>query len=393
VSPERPEVLVNLDRLQQRALMAGAVCAGISVAGAFFAPGQFFQSYLFGYIFWVGVTLGFLGILMLHHLVSGAWGFVIQRIAEAGAKTIGMMALLFIPIFAGLGQLYPWMRPDALLGGEIMKFKSAYLSLPFFAGRAVVYFGFWICSSMLLSRWSQSQDQTADPRFTRSSRLFSAPGLIAYVLTATFASIDWIMSLEPGWHSTIYGMLVVVSQVLSGLALAVIALTLLAESAPFADILTKRHFHHLGNMLLTFTILWAYMEFSQLIIIWSGNLPNENTWYMSRLGQAWGGVAVFVLVVHFFVPFLLLLSRQAKRSAKFLALIGALIMVMQLIDDYWLIAPAFHPNAIHLHWLDVSVPAAMGGLWVAAFIGMFKRRSMVPLHDPRFAVVLANVKG
>ncbi len=391
--PERPPVLNLLDRFQQRALLAGAVLAGVSVAWALYSPVEFFQAYLLGYVFWVGVTLGCLGVLMLHHMVSGAWGFVIQRISEAGARTIALMTILFIPLVAGLHDLYPWTRPDSILGGEIVRFKSLYLSTPFFLIRAVVYFAFWITAAWLLSRWSYRQDQTADPRLTRSERLLSAPGLIAYVLTATFASVDWIMSLEPGWHSTVYGALVVVSQVLSSLSLAVIAIALLAESKPFAEILTQRHFHHLGNMLLTFTILWAYMEFSQLIIIWSGNLPDDNSWYLSRLGPSWGGVAVLVLIVHFFVPFLLLLFRRAKRSVKFLSAIAALIFLMQLVDDFWLVVPAFHPNALHFHWLDLFVPAAMGGFWLAVFIRQLKKRSMIPLHDPRFAVVLAAAKG
>ena len=391
--PEKAQLLARLDRLQQQVLLVGAISAGISVAGALFSPTQFFQSYLFGYVFWIGITLGCLGLLMLHHLVSGGWGFVIQRITEAGMKTSTLMAVLFVPLALGLTHIYPWSRPDALTGGDIMKFKSAYLTVPGFVTRAMLYFALWIALSTLLSRWSRRQDETADPRLTRASRLLSAPGLIAYALTATFASIDWVMSLEPEWSSTIYGMMFIVAQALSSLAVATIAVSLLARYNPFDGILTRRHFHHLGNLLLAFTILWAYMAFSQLIIIWSGNLPEENSWYISRLGPGWEAIAALLLLVHFFVPFFVLLSRRAKQSGRPLMLIAGLLLVMQVVDDYWLIVPAFHPGVFHLHWLDFTVPVAIGGFWLAAFLRQLKRGSMIPLHDPRFAAVLAAAKG
>jgi hypothetical protein len=390
---EQTQLHANLGRLQQQLLLVGTISAGVSIAGAMFFPDQFYQSYLFGYIFWIGITLGCLGILMLHHLVSGSWGFVIQRITEAGTKTSTLMAVLFLPLLVGLTHIYHWSRPGGVMGGEIMRFKSAYLSVPGFVVRAAIYFALWIGISRLLSRWSKRQDQTADPRLTRSARLLSAPGLIAYVLTATFASIDWVMSLDPRWYSSIYGMVFVVGQALSSLALAIIAISLLARYSPFDGILTRRHFHHLGNMLLAFTMLWAYMAFSQLIIIWSGNLPDENFWYINRLGRGWKFVAAFLIVGHFFVPFLVLLSRRAKQSARSLTLIASLLLVMRVVDDYWLIVPSFHPGAVHIHWLDISVLVAIGGFWLAAFLRHLKQNSLVPLHDPRFTAVVRDVKG
>jgi hypothetical protein len=326
---DQTQLHANLDRLQQRLLLVGTISAGVSIAGALFFPDQFYQSYLFGYIFWIGITLGCLGILMLHHLVSGSWGFVIQRITEAGTKTSTLMAVLFLPLLVGLTHIYHWSRPG---------------------------------------------------------------GVIAYVLTATFASIDWVMSLDPRWYSSIYGMVFVVGQALSSLALAIIAISLLARYSPFDGILTQRHFHHLGNMLLAFTMLWAYMAFSQLIIIWSGNLPNENFWYVNRLGPGWKFVAAFLIVGHFFVPFLVLLSRRAKQSARSLALIASLLLVMRVVDDYWLIVPSFHPGAVHVHWLDISVPVAIGGFWLAIFLRYLKQNSLIPLHDPRFTAVVGNVE-
>lgn len=383
----------HFDRLQRRALTVGVVGAGLLLIGASLSLQQFFQSYLFAYVFWVNFSLGCFAILMLHHLVSGGWGFVIQRIIESGARTLPLMALLFVPILFGLQTLYPWARPEVVYDNHILHHKSGYLNIPFFVLRTVIYFIFWISVAFLLSKWSRTQDHTAEPGLTRNMRLLSAPGLVFYVLTITFASVDWIMSLEPEWFSSIYGMLTVVGQALSTLALSIVAIRFLAEQKPFSNVLTVRHFHHLGNLLLAFTVLWAYMAFSQYLIIWSGNLPEENSWYLRRLGAGWNGIALFLVIAHFFVPFLLLLSRRTKRAIRMLSMIAFGIIVMRLIDLYWLITPAFNPDRIHLHWLDIVAPISIGGIWLAIFVWNLKGHPLLPLNDPRFAGFLKHAQS
>lgn len=382
----------DFDRAQQRALLFGIGGIVLLGLGAFFDLQQFYQSYLLAYVFWISFALGCVGILSLHHLVSGQWGFVIQRLTEAGARTIPFMAALFLPVLLGLEHLYPWARPEAH-ENHLLHLKSGYLNFSFFTIRAAVYFAFWIGTGFLLSKWSRRQDQTGDPTLTGKMRRLSAPALIVYVLTVTYAWIDWLMSLEPEWFSSIYGMLAVVSQVLSTLALCIVSLRLLVEKKPFSDVLTTRHYHHLGNLLLAFTILWAYMSFSQYLIIWSGNLPEENFWYLRRLGSGWNGLALFLVVGHFFIPFLLLLSRTTKRVLGKLSLIALGIIVMRFVDLFWLITPAFNPEQIQLHWMDLAASIGLGGVWIAFFIRNLKGYPLLAQKDPRFIGLLEQVQS
>jgi hypothetical protein len=372
-----------LDRIQQSALVIGGIGACALIVGAIFSTQQFFRSYLFAYMFVLSFAVGSLGILVLHHMVSGRWGFAIQRLIEASARTIPLMALLFIPILLGLKDIYPWMHHEGMPQGPLMGFKQTYLSVPLFVGRVVFYFAIWTLMAFTLTRWSRKQDQNADVLLTRKMRLLSAPGIIIYVFTMTFAGFDWVMSLEPLWYSSIFGALILVSQVLSTLALCIIALCLLAKYKPFSGFLTETHFHHLGNLLLTFVVLWAYMQVSQLIIIWSGNLPEENLWYLHR-GGTWNYLVIPLVIGHFFIPFFLLLSRRTKRAMARLALVAVFILAMRLADMFWLITPSFHPAEFYLNWLDFVAPICLVGLWLAAFIWQLKGYPLVPLHDPRF---------
>jgi len=365
-------------RLRTAGIVA-AIAGGAAFAlGALLAPGRVLESYLFGYLFWLNFTLGCMGLLMLHHMVSGGWGFMIQRTLEAGAWTILPMAVLFLPLLFGVRALYPWARD----GGVAV--WRAWLNVNFFDLRVALYFGVWIVMTLLLCSWSRRQDEGEGPHFTRRLRLLSAAGIPLYVFTMTFAAIDWVMSLEPGWFSTIYGAIIVVDQVLSALALAVLLLRYVPVSRPLRDVVTPRRVHHLGNMILTFVILWAYVAYSQYIIIWSGDLPDENSWYLHRTGEGWGVLAVAVIVVHFFLPLVLLLFRSSKRSLRALARIALLLIVVRCADTFWLVIPAFARGGLAVTLADVAAPVAIGGLWVAAFSWRLKGGSLVPLGDPRF---------
>jgi hypothetical protein len=381
----------QLDRLQTRALVVAGVGALLLLMGALTSVQQFFQSYLLGFLFWMLFALGCLGVLLLHHLVSGAWGHVIQRMTEAGARTLPVMALLFVPILFGLQNLFPWSRPEVVEASHVIHKKTAYLNIPFFLIRAAAFFAFWSAVAFLITKWSRMQDQTGDAGLTRKIRMASGPALVFFVLTATFAGVDWMMSLEPEWYSTIYGMHFIVGSVLSTLALCVIGIRLLSDHEPFSRVLSTRHYHHLGNMLFAFTILWAYMSFSQYLIIWSGNLPEDNFWYSRRLDAGWQGVAGLLLVGHFFVPFLLLLSRKTKRIIHSLALIAMWILIMRLVDVFWLIMPAFNDHQFQFHWTNVVAPVAVGGIWVAVFARQLKGQALLPLHDPRFNEKAENI--
>jgi hypothetical protein len=374
----------TIQRMARLAMIAGAAGAVISIIGVFFDPAQFYRSYLFAYVFWLAIPLGSLAILMLHFLVGGMWGWMIRRILEAATRTLPLMALLFIPILFGLSTLYPWAQPEHVAGDHALEQKAAYLNAPFFIARAVLYLGLWAGIAFLLNRWSREQDATAELPAGKRMRRLSGPGLVVYLLTMTFASIDWIMSIEPHWYSTIYGVLWVVNQGLSALAFAILALSFLETRAPLAGRLQQGHFHDLGNLLLAFVMLWAYMMFSQYLIIWSGNLAEDIPWYLVRNRGIWRWFPPVLILFHFFVPFVLLLMRDVKRKSGFLVWVAAGVLVMRVLDTLWLIMPGFAhaESAAALHWLDFSLIVAMGGVWLAFFLWQLDRMPLLPVHTP-----------
>lgn len=367
---------------QQRTLLVVAG-AGLVLAliGAFLDQAQFWRSYLLANLFWLEIGLGCLGMVLLHHLVGGRWSARIRRVMETGAMTLPLMAILFVPLLFGLTYLYPWTDRAHVAESDLLQLKSAYLNLPFFVGRAALYFGVWLALAYLLNRWSLAQDRTGDPALAQRMRRLSAPGLILYVLTATFAAYDWMMSLEPEWASSIYGLLVIAGQGLAALALAIIGLRWLAQRYfPTED--WTQSFNDLGNLMLGFVMIWAYFSFSQFLIIWSANIPEEAIWYYHRMRNGWEIVAIFLIGVHFALPFFLLLFRRVKRKASWLMGLAIAIFVVRLVDLYWLIVPAFFPERIHLHWLDLALLIAIGAGWTLIFLRQWRGKAILPLHDP-----------
>jgi len=352
------------------------------IIGLILSPLQFFRSYLFAYLFWMSIGLGCLPLLMLYHLVGGAWGYSVRRILETGTRTIGLLAILFIPILAGMGQIYAWVHPSALDVIEAVGKKTLYLNIPFFVFRAVFFFFLWWFYAKRLNHWSRLQDETADVGLLRRFARLSGPGLVFYGLTLTFASIDWAMSLEPQWFSTVYGMIWMVDTALAGLAFAIVVFVILSNEPPLAEVAKADHFHDLGNLLLAFVMFWAYLEFSQLLIIWSGNVPEEIRWYLSRIRHGWEWTAAALLSFQFFVPFFLLLSRRNKRNKNRLGYIALLVLVMRLVDTFWTITPAFYPDQFKLHWLDGFTLAAIGGVWLATYARQLVMAPLLAMNDP-----------
>lgn len=371
-----------MNRARSIALVVSIACAAFSIGGAFFDPAQFFQSYLFGFLYWTGLSLGCFGLVMLHHLVGGRWGQVTRRFFEAGLTALPFMAVLFVPLLFALPTLYGWARPAEVAGDPVLQHRHAYLNVPFFIVRMAGYFVLWIWLARALGRGSHEQDVTEDPAPTRRLRALSGPGLVIYVLSVTFAFIDLVLSLEPDWYSTIFPMMLVIGQTLAALALGVFMLALLAGDEPFRGVVTPTHFHHLGNLMLAFVMLWAYMSFSQLLIIYSGNLPDEISWYLHRDTPGWKTLALLLGLFHFAVPFALLLSRQWKHQVRFLGGLAAVILVAHGADVYWLVMPSFH-RELHLHWLDFTVPLGMGGLWIGWFLTRLQAHPLIPRNDPR----------
>lgn len=373
----------GFDRLQRTALMVGVGALVLCVLTAWGNPTQFLRSYLVAFIFWISLPLGCSALLMLHHMTGGRWGFSIQRVLESGTKTFLLMAVLFLPILFRLPVLYSWADPNQVNADALLQYKHPYLNAPFFIARTVFYFAAWILITYLLTKWSRQQDEGGDPGLVRRMQNLSAPGLAIYGLTATFASVDWVMSIKPHWFSTIYGMIFMVTEALAAMSLVTFTVILLAKQKPFEGLVTPQVLHDYGNLLLTFTMLWAYLSFSQFLIIWAGNLREEIPWYMTRAKGAWVGVAVVLIIFHFAVPFLLLLSRFVKRRAQVLGWLAAGLLLMSLVDIFWLTVPAFERAGPEFHITDWLAILGMGGLWTWQFAGQLKGRPLLPLHDPR----------
>ena len=381
----------DFSRYQRIALIVGVVGLLLLVLGAVIHDGkQFFQAYLVGFTFWSGIAVGSLALLMLQHLTGGGWGLVIRRVLEAATRTLPLVIVLFIPIVVGAHYLYEWTNPEVLAENPVVKFKSPFLNLPFFAFRAAVYFAIWLLLAFFLNKWSLEQDRTGDRRFAKNMRLLSGPGMVILIFAVTFASIDWFMSLEPEWSSTIYGFIYVASWGLSALAFTIAMLANLSQEEPMNKIVATLHFHDLGKLLLAFVMLWAYFAFSQFLIIWSGNLPEEIAYYLPRIHGVWGVTIIAVAILHFFAPFLFLLSRSLKRNPHQLVLVAGLVLLMRIVDLWWTLIPAFYGEHFPLKtfWMYVVSPLAVGGLWLAFFFWQLSKRSLIPINDPQFESVL-----
>jgi hypothetical protein len=378
----------DFDRVQLRALVIGGIGLAACAAGAFINGQEFFRSYLVAYMLWLGIALGCTSLLMLHHLVGGGWGYVIRRLLESGARTFPVLLILGIPFLIGVSPSHAWARVEAFDPATLSEFKRVYMDPTFFYARTAVYFGAWLFLGYILNKWSFEQDTTREPgRVGIRLQAMSGPGLIIYGMTISYASIDWVMSLEPGWASTIFGMMFMVAQALSAMAFVIIVLMRLTERKPLSDVVQPSHFHDLGTLLFAFVMLWAYLSFSQFLIIWSGNLRDEIPWYLSRSRGQWAYLAVFLIVFHFAVPFFLLLSRTLKRKKQTLAAVAAALILMTWVDLYWIVMPSFDHGGPQFGWLwlNLAAPIGIGGIWVSAFIWQLKGKPLLPLNDPEFA--------
>ena len=378
----------STNSFQGRAFIVGGVLLLGLLVTLFLDPTQFFRAYLVGWSFWTGIAVGSLALLMLQHLTGGGWGLVIRRVLEAATRTLPFMAVLFIPIIVGSHSLYAWTHQEELAQHPAVQFKAGYLNLPLFIVRAAVYFGVWIALAFFLNRWSLLQDRTAEARYTKNMRVLSGPGMVVLIFAVTFASIDWYMSLEPEWFSTIYGFIFVASWSLSAMAFVIAVMATLVKAEPLNRIVKPLHFQDLGKLLLALVMLWAYFAFSQYLIIWSGNLPEEIVYYLERIRGAWGALIILIGLLHFAAPFLFLLSRELKRNPSRLMMVALLVIVMRMIDLLWMLVPAFKGH--NWVWLDVIALLAFAALWLGLFAWQLAKRPLIPINDPQFESVIAT---
>ena len=393
----------DINRWRTLALGIGGILSIIILVVALIFPEQredVLRAWLLGFIFWGGIGIGGLGVLILQYLTGGAWGVVIRRIAEAASRTLPVIALLFVPIAVGMNYIYEWTH---LLhtNDKIVQWKQPYLSVEWFLIRAALYFVLLGVMAYLLNRWSLRQDQTNDyataVKMQEDASKFSGPTMVFYVLVVSFAAIDWVMTLDPHWFSTIWGLLFVAGWGLSFFCFAVAILALLSDKAPMNRILGKRHFHDIGKLMLALVMVWAYFNFSQFLIIWSGNLPEETRWYLTRMDGTWGVIGILLIVFHFAFPYLVLLNREVKRNSKWLAILACFILLLRLTDMFYLIGPSprtsGHNAGFHISIWDFVAPVAVGGIWLWYFFGELLKRPLVPVNDPYLENAIKHGKG
>jgi hypothetical protein len=372
---------------------AKSVSLGLAIIGLigcligwFIAPRDLLVAYLSGHFFFLGLSLGSLGLLMIHHLTAGDWGYAVRRFLESMVGNLPLLALLFVPIFFGLMQLYPWQNPAVVAANETLRVMQVYLNPPGFVLRTAVVFAIWIIMGRQLLKWSAEQDATVSVEPTHKMRTLSGPGLVIYPVTMTFAAVDWLMSMEAGWYSTMFPILICIGQILSALALVILLLSWAARSSTIALLASEENFHKLGNLLLAFTMMWAYLAFGQLLVIWSGNLPDEISWYLHRISDGWKWIAISIALFHFFVPFFLLLMRPAKKRRRILASIAACVLAAHIVAVWWTIAPSVYTKHFYLGWFAPAAFLAIGGIYSFAFLKNLETRRLVPQNDPRLVL-------
>lgn len=353
--------MIDHARLERTALAVGVAGVGASAVGALVVgPDAFFHAYLVGVIFWLEIAFGCLGIQMIHGLTGGGWGMLARRPLHAGSSTLPAVGVLFIPLLLGLSRLYPWARPEVVAHDPLLQHKAPYLNVSFFVARAALYFVVWSGIALALFTISRARGEKEPGR---RQRMISGPGILASALTMSFAAIDWVMSLDPHWYSTMFGALLVVGSLLVGMAFSIVWIT----SDTSEKELSIDRLHDLGNLLLVFTMLWAYLSFSQYLIIYAGNMAEDVPFYVHRSEGGWQHVSLGLIALHFAVPFVVLITRRTKRSPRALRTVALGILFMHLVEIFWFVAPNFYGHDMHVHWMDVAAPIGVGGLWVFWF--------------------------
>jgi hypothetical protein len=365
------------------AIITAAITSILTVGISFLFPTEFYPVYLVAYVYWLSIALGAMFLTLLHHLTNAVWDTVLRRITESLSLTVVVMILLFIPIWLGIQNLYPWSHTEAVTGDQVLQMKSGYLNESFFIIRAVLYFIIWSVLAFLLYRTSLKQDREYDPAQTRTFRLVSAPGIILFALTVTFAAFDWLMSLDAHWYSTIFGLYIFAGSFLSALAFIVLVGLFLRGQNLLREVITVEHYHDLAKLLFSFTIFWGYIAFSQYLLMWYANIPEETIFFRHRWEGDWRYISLLLVFGQFLLPFLGLMTRAAKRNLSFLAFISVWILVMHFFDLYWIVAPNFKVYEFYLSWIDLIILMAVGGIFVSFFIYLYFKKALAPMNDPK----------
>jgi hypothetical protein len=372
-------------RVEQISGVVGALGLLLCCAAFFYNREEFYQSYSFAFLYWGGFSIGGLGVLLMHHTVGGKWGVTIRRLLEAQMRTLPLIAVLIIPILFGLRFLYPWANHELVMQTPVLQHKAPYLNTPFFIGRVVLYFAVFLFWGYRVYRMADRQDETGDPTLKERMRAFSAPGVLVFTLTATFAYIDWILSADIQFFSTVYGAMILIGDVLQAIAMSIVVLVLASRDDRFGGRVNAPVLHDLGNMMFAFVIFWAYLSASQLIIVWPANLPQEIGWYLDRVRGFWKYLAAATALSMFAIPFCLLLSQDRKRHPIRLMRVAIFILCARIVDMFWIVEPTHRTHGFALYWTDFAAFVGIGGIWIYVYLGQLRRRPLLPLRDPRVA--------
>jgi hypothetical protein len=385
--------VADIDARRSKALIVGLVGLALCAIGFVIDRDHFFRAWLISFWLFLGISCGSLAWVMIQHLSGGQWG-VFRRVFEAASRVLPLLALLGLPVLLGTHSLYPWANPDLVAKDEILRHRALYLNTGFFVIRYVIYFAVWIGFATMLNGLSSKQD-SADASVNRKLQRLSGAGLVAYALTVMFAGIDWIMVLNAHWYSSLFGFLSMGGQGLESLAFTIIVSAFLVKREPFLGFLKPHHFHDLGKLSLAFVMLYAYFNFSQYLLTYAANLVEEIPYMMTRVHHGWQFLALFLVVFHFALPFLMLLNRDLKRRPHRILWLAAWILFVRWVDILMLVSPEFAADGqnIHMlgegaeshlfiHWLDLAAPLAVGGLWLWMFFTQLAKRPLLPIGDP-----------
>lgn len=372
--------------LERAAGVVGVIGLLLCVLGFFVNRAVFFQSYLFAFIYWGGFAIGGLGVLLMGHTVGGRWCATARRFFEAQMRTLWLVAIFVVILLFGLHDLYPWTHVDTfreLADRNVLHHKQPYLNIPFFIGRVVLYFAVWWFWGMRVRGMADRQDETGDPTLRERMRAFSAPGVLVFTMTATFAYIDWILSADAQFFSTVYGAMILIGDILQTFALSILVMIFTSRGDRFGGRINSVILHDLGNLMFAFTIFWTYLTASQLIIVWPANLPQELVWYLDRVHGFWKYFALVTALSMFAIPFLALLSQARKRDPRRLMKVCIWLLVARIIDVYWIVEPTYRNHGFWAYWTDFAAFIGVGGIWVFVYLRELRQRPLLPLRDPR----------
>jgi len=395
----------DIEARRSRALVVGAAALLLCAVGFFLNRDQFFRAWLIGYMLWLGVALGSMGLMMIHHLSGGAWGMVVRRVWEASSRTLPLLTVLFIPVLLGLNRLYPWTHTELMQTDAVLRHKAIYLNPTFFLARAAIYFIGWNLIAWRMTALSRAQDD-GDVSATRSMQRLSGAGLVFLALSITFVGVDWFMSLNPDFYSTMFGFLFMNYLGLAGLAFTIVMATYLRKTEPMSALFRPSHFADYGKLTLAFVMMWAYFQFSQYLLVYAADLKEEIPYVLTRIDGGWQYLALFLLIFQFVVPFCLLLSRPLKRTPERLVKLAFWLLIVRVIDTFMYVTPEFstaganrwfvageHGSVFFVSWLDIVTPIAIGGLWFWMFFTQLRQRPLLPIGDPYLAAALESSGG